>query len=415
MLCLVIFILSLCGCQKISTNNQPEVPVEKVTIKMTHCWSEKEVIEQIVANYENENPAVKIEIEYLPVEQYLTTLINQSAAGELPDVFLGWPGSSMEWFYNNNLIEDLSKEAWVSRLEEKALKEATYKGKVGIIPLNKTFICIGYNKSIFQKIGLQIPKNYDDFYKLCNLLKANNVLPIALGSRDSSGYIYTSWLMAASEIYSYDQNYDDKLYAGTTKMNDEKWRTILRRQYEWIEEGFVNRNHLAVDRLSSGLDEFVNEDAAMFILGSWEIDNILERIDSSNQKFEMGFFPMPSTTDSGILVCASGEGLCVNANSANKEETIRFINYFAREDVNQLFNSKMNSFSTYTDVSTKLNPILSEISKFVDKQKTWGYVDAAWPRKIGDTFSKLFPEYLSDKIDENEFLDELDQLWSEER
>lgn len=97
----------------------------------------------------------------------------------------------MEWFYENNLVEDLSDEKWVHQIEETMIDEVSYEGKIRMFPLNKTFISFCYNKDIFEYFNIEIPKNYDDFIKICELLKEYNILPIALGSRDYSGYIYT--------------------------------------------------------------------------------------------------------------------------------------------------------------------------------------------------------------------------------
>lgn len=412
----IVFMLLflLCGCgletEKDEKQTQEISNQETTYLTLAHCWTQQEAITRIVAEYNNCHDNIQINVEYIPVEQYVTTLKNRSTAGELPDIYMGWPGSSMEWFYQNKLAEDLSSEEWVERLDVTTREDATYEGSVRMLPLNKTFICIGYNKELFKQLGCDLPNNYDEFLQNCEKLKENGILPIALGSRDSSGYIYPSWMMAVSEIYAFDPEYNEKLYAGTEMMG-EKWESILSRQYDWIQKGYVDTNHLAIDRMSDSLDLFIKEKAGMFILGSWELDNIMERMAAENSTVEMGFFPMPSSIDQGILLLASGEGLCVSATSVKSEQALDVLRYFAEKEPNQLFQSAMNSFSTLDDLELEYNAILDEINIYVDERTTWGYPDASWPRIIGDKYSELFPKYLAGKITAKEFMEQMENLW----
>ena len=412
----VLLILTfLCGCGNASKKNSQRHDIdqqETVTITLTHCWSQQEIIDQIADKYNSTHDSIHVEVEYIPVEQYVTTLKNRSAAGNLSEIYMGWPGSSMEWFYKNGLTFDLTDEEWVKRLDADTEADVTYENTIRMLPLNKTFICIGYNKEIFDRYECEIPQNYDEFLDICETLKINGILPMAIGSRDASGYIYPSWMMAVSEIYAYDPDYNQKLYSGTELMG-ERWETILKRQYEWVQKGYVDENHLAIDRMSDSLDLFVNGEAGMFILGSWEIDSILERMKSAESMLNMGFFPMPSSQDAGTLLLASGEGLCVNAVSIKREQALEVLRYFTEKEPNQMFQTAMNSFTTFHDLGLEYSEILDEINVYVEGKDTWGYPDAPWPRIIGDKYSELFPKYLADKITADEFMREMEKLWKE--
>ena len=389
-------------------------PEEIVDLKFAHCWAQQDAVDRIIEEYNRSHADIQVDVEYIPVEQYVTTLKNRSAAGELPDIYMGWPGSSMEWFYRNQLAMDLSGEDWVSRLEEDARKDVTYEGTIRMLPMNKTFICIGYNKTLFDRLGCEPPDNYEDFVQICEKIRQTGILPIALGSRDSSGYIYPSWMMAVSEIYAYDRDYDQKLYDGTETMG-EKWNIVLSRQLDWLQKGYVAADHLTLDRMSDSLDLFAEGKAGMFILGSWEIDDVQKRIETKSRSteseaFPMGYFPMPSSQDSGILLYASGEGLCVNQQSSKKEQALEVLQYFTEEEPNRLFQNAMNSFSTFPDLNLEYT-ISKEINEYVTEKDTWGYPDAFWPRIIGDEYAKLFPQYLAGKITSAQFMERMDELW----
>lgn len=394
---------------------------EATTLKFAHCWAQQEEISHIIEAFNDSRKDIRVEAEYIPVEQYVTTLKNRSAAGELPDIYMGWPGSSMEWFYRNQLAMDLSGEDWVPRLEDEARRDAAYEGTVRMLPMNKTFICIGYNKTLFGRLDCNPPQNYNDFMEICEKIKEAGILPIALGSRDSSGYIYPSWMMAVSEIYAYDRDYDQKLYSRTESMG-ERWKIILSRQLDWLQKGYVAADHLTLDRMSDSLDLFAEGKAGMFLLGSWEINDILKRIEAKSasgeegafptEQFTMGYFPMPSSQDDGILLYASGEGLCINQQSAKKEQALEVLRYFTQKEPNRLFQKAMNSFSTFPDLNSD-DTVSEEISRYVEEKGTWGYPDAFWPRIIGDEYAKLFPQYLAGKISSDEFMKRMNELWSE--
>lgn len=414
-LAVVIGLILLCSCSSDVVGDIQPVDIpnsQTVKITLAHCWSQQDVILQIAERYNQTHDDVYVEVEYIPVEQYVTTLKNRSVAGKLPELYMGWPGSSMEWFYQNGLAMDLSAEAWVNGLDANTKADVTYDETIRMLPLNKTFICIGYNKDMFQRLGCEAPQNYADFLEICEKLKENGVLPLAIGSRDSSGYIYSSWMMAVSDIYSFDSTYNQKLYSGAENMG-KRWKQILDRQKQWIEEGYVHKDHLAIDRITEGLDTFASGEAGMFILGSWELDTVQHRMESAGAEWEIGFFPMPSATDPGILLLASGEGLCVNAGTIYKDQALDVIRFFTEKEQNQLFQTAMNSFSTFSSLDLEYDSALDQISVYVDGCKTWGYPDASWPRIIGDSFSEMFPRYLSGKISAEEFLTSMEVLWLE--
>lgn len=411
----VLWLVLLCGCKPdVLEGGRFEEIHNPQTVKITlaHCWSQQDVILQIAEMYNQTHDGVCVEVEYIPVEQYITTLKNRSAAGKLPELYMGWPGSSMEWFYQNNLALDLSDEEWVDYLDANTKADVTYDGTIRMLPLNKTFICIGYNKDLFIQFGCESPRNYEGFLNICETFKNNDILPLAIGSRDSSGYIYPSWMMAVSDIYAFDPDYNHKLYSGTEMMG-EQWTQILDRQKQWITEGYVDNDHLAIDRMTDGLDVFASGNAGMFILGSWELDTVLDRMESAQADWEIGFFPMPSETDSGILLLASGEGLCVNAGTINKEQALDVLQFFTETEQNQLFQTAMNSFTTFSNLELQYDNTLNQINTYVEGCVTWGYPDASWPRIIGDTFSELFPRYLSGKINAEEFMTDMEALWFE--
>ncbi|PQP91368.1 ABC transporter substrate-binding protein, partial [Paenibacillus sp. AR247] len=104
-------VLSACGGSKNSSDDGKTAAGggsssggsgDKVTIKMMHLWpdgsnsAQNKLAKQIISEYEQANPNVKIETEVLENEQYKNKLKVLSASNSLPDVGFTWAAGFLE-------------------------------------------------------------------------------------------------------------------------------------------------------------------------------------------------------------------------------------------------------------------------------------------------------------------------------
>ncbi|WP_019914793.1 extracellular solute-binding protein [Paenibacillus sp. HW567] len=316
-----------------------DAPAQKVTIKMMHLWpagssaQQNKLVSQIIDDYQKEHPNVTIKQEVLENEQYKNKLKVLSASNELPDVGITWAAGFMEPYVKGGLFAPLDDILGGEQLKDKFVAGTTeayaVDGKTYALPIELNISPIYYNKDIFAKYKLQVPTTYDEFKQVVKTLSDNGVAPIALGNKDrwtgSLWYMYLADRIAGSDTLKKATNgsgsFDDP---GLIKAAAEVQNLVDMNAFN---KGF---NGLSNDE---GKSEFMNEKAAMYLMGTWELPNFTTNPDIPQAfKDKVGFFKFP-TVDGGkgninSWVGGPGVGLFVAESSKVKEEAKAFVEYF---------------------------------------------------------------------------------------
>lgn len=316
-----------------------DTPAEKVTIKMMHLWpagssaQQNKLVGQIIDDYQKEHPNVTIKQEVLENEQYKNKLKVLSASNELPDIGITWAAGFMEPYVKGGLFAPLDDILGGTQLKDKFVAGTTeayaVDGKTYALPIELNISPIYYNKDIFAKYNLQVPTTYDEFKKVVKTLSDNGVAPIALGNKDrwtgSLWYMYLADRIAGSDTLKQATN-------GSGSFDDPGLIKAAAEVQSLVDMNAFNKgfNGLSNDE---GKSEFMNEKAAMYLMGTWELPNFTTNPDIPQEfKDKVGFFKFP-TVDGGkgninSWVGGPGVGLFVAESSKVKEEAKAFVEYF---------------------------------------------------------------------------------------
>ena len=140
--------------------------------------------EQVLAGRFEEQTGIHLDFQIVPSAQYYNVLTTKLQSGQGVDLFLGQAGvSDMTTTYNapTNAV-DLSNESWVKSLDPVVADQSTVNKKLygaevwDVVGAN--YWVMTYNKSIFTKYGLTVPKTFADFETVCATLLKNGVTPI---------------------------------------------------------------------------------------------------------------------------------------------------------------------------------------------------------------------------------------------
>ncbi len=349
-------------------NSSDDVTVEDVTIKFMYLWPEGSsrqqnmIVNEIIDAYQLANPHVKIVQEVLENEQYKTKLQVISASNELPDVGLTWPAGFMEPYVKGNRFTPLDdiltgglKDSFVAGTTE----AYAIGGKTYALPLELNIVPLYYNKAIFARYNLEVPETYEDFLKIVETLVENKVVPIALGNRDrwtgSLWYMYLADRLGGPEVLTNAIN-------RTGSFEDESLIKAAEEVQKLVDmNGFVRGfNGLSNDE---GKAEFLNENAAMYLMGSWELPNFTTN-DEIPKEFRdnVGYFKFPTISggkgDIDSWVGGPGVGLFVAENSPVKEEAKKFVKFFVESWGQEAVSRAGVTPATAVDTSTLQLPQL---------------------------------------------------------
>lgn len=311
-----------------------------VTIEFMHLWPEGispeqyKLVNTIVDEYEQEKGNVKIEMVVLENEQYKNQMTVLSASNDLPDVGLTWAAGYLEPFVKGNLFAELDDvlDGELSGLFVPGTTEAyAIDGKTYALPIELNIAPIYYNKAIFSQFNLSPPQTYEEFKTIVSTLAAGGVAPIALGNKDkwtgSMWYMYLADRIGGTEplkaALDRTGSFEVPMFLEAAKLAQE-----LVDMNAFI-KGF---NGLTNDE---GKTEFLNETAAMYLMGTWELPNYTTNPDVPEEfKNNVGFmkFPVIEGGDGHIdnWVGGPGVGLFVAENSPVKEEAKDFVQFFVK-------------------------------------------------------------------------------------
>src|SRR5690625_6273634 len=159
-----------------------------------HLWPEgsskqhNEIVSDIIVDFEEENPDVKIDLEVLSNEQYKDKLKVLSTSNELPDVGMTWAAGFLEPYVDGNkfaalddILEGDLNDLFVSGTTEAYAVEDTTYG----LPLELNIVSVYYNKTIFEENNVEVPETYEEFKEVVTTLKEGGVDIVELGDIDS--------------------------------------------------------------------------------------------------------------------------------------------------------------------------------------------------------------------------------------
>ena len=320
---------------------EPAAPAEKVTVNMMYHWPEGssaqqfKIVNQIIDSYQKANPNVTIATEVLENEQYKNKLKVLSASNSLPDVGITWAAGFLEPYVKGNrfaTLDDLLQGELNGKFVSGTTEAYAFDSKTYALPLELNIVPVYYNKAIFDQYSLQVPTTYDELKNVIKTLADNGVAPIALGNKDR--WTGSLWYMYLADRFGGPETLKNAINRSGT-FEDPALISAAKEIVELVNLNGFNKgfNGLSNDE---GKSEFMNEKAAMYMMGTWELPNYTTNPDIPQEfKDKIGFFKFP-TIEGGLgniesWVGGPGVGLFVAEDSKVKDEAKKFVQYFVQQ------------------------------------------------------------------------------------
>ncbi|SEK46125.1 extracellular solute-binding protein [Paenibacillus sp. OK003] len=388
----LILAVFLSGCSNSGSDGEGEASGSgsdgKVTLKFMHLWpagssaQQNKLVNEIIKQYQTDHPNVTIKQEVLENEQYKNKLKILSASNELPDVGVTWAAGFLEPYVKGNLfapLDDLLSGSLEGKFIAGTTEAYAVDGKTYALPIELNISPIYYNKDIFSKYNLQPPATYDEFLNVVKTLTDNGVVPIALGNKDrwtgSLWYMYLANRLGGDAL--------EKAINGTGKFDDPALIQAAAEVQKLVDMNAFNKGYNGLSN-DEGKSEFMNEKAAMYLMGTWELPNYTTNPDVPQEfKDKIGFFKFPTMdggkSDINSWVGGPGVGLFVAQNSKVKDEAQKFVQYFVEKwgdssvteagviPATKVDTAEVKLPQLYTDLLNELNQA-SSLTLFADVQ-----------------------------------------------
>jgi len=177
--------LSLLAC----TAAVADTEITVLTVELDDGPAQKEYYAEIAKRFEEANPGVTVNLEYLSNEAYKTKLPTLLQSDARPDAFYSWSGLTLseqaEAGFTRD-ISDLVDQDLLATIPEGTLDAFRVDGKLVGLPLYVSDVLFWVNTRLTEQAGVdhQAIETWDDFLDAVRTLKAADITPIIAGGQD---------------------------------------------------------------------------------------------------------------------------------------------------------------------------------------------------------------------------------------
>lgn len=261
--------------------------------------NEQKVVQAAAAAYNSLGKAGKVHLDFFENDPYKQKLQVAMGAKNPPDIFFGWGGGILKSYVDAGDVYDLTPDlnadpAWKNKFFPSVLSNAAFNGKFyGIPNAGMQTELFFYNKDIFSKYKLNPPATWSELLNVINVLKSNNVIPIALAGGSQWPYLmYAEFLVdriGGSDVFQ-------AVFAGQSNA--------------WSDPAFIKANTMIQDLVKMGAfgtsytstNADSNQDAAlvytgkagMMLQGNWNYSVVQTNSPDFITGGKLGWFPFPA-------------------------------------------------------------------------------------------------------------------------
>ncbi len=362
---LLLVVLIVSGCAGESGGDSTGDSGDKTKISFIHWRGEdKAVLDEIIADFEEANPDITVEMNIYPSDQYQGTAQRMLADGATGDVFTSFPGAQFESIQSAGLFEDLSGEEFVSNFDENLISVGQKDGKQFAIPYQLVFNMPVYNKGMFEELGLEVPKSWTEFQEMADTLLENDITPIAFPGADIGPNQFMNSMMMNNAP---DEEVFAKLQNGEESLTNEWWVSTLEDFKLLADKGYIQKNALGTNA-DAAMAMVANEEAAMLATGSYHMASLLKL----NPDLQLDLLAPITVEESEAVyegINTATFMLAVNSKSEKKEQAKKFIDFLSQPETASKYANETGQHLTVTDVNYE-SEALKNTAYWIDEKKT---------------------------------------------
>ncbi|KRE53614.1 ABC transporter substrate-binding protein [Paenibacillus sp. Soil522] len=350
-LMLAFGVLSACGSannegtanEGSGSKNEAGGKAEDVTLNVMHFMIEKpkvEAFEKMTEAYTAKNPNIKFNIEIVASDKYNDALKMKIAGGDVPDIMFGRPNTMID-FLESGVFMDITGESFAKKINKAYLPNVSYKDRVYGLPLDLMTNGVIYNKDLFAQAGVEVPTTWTEFVAASEKLKKSGITPIAGAFQQGVSFISYLYPDIFGSTLKRNPGFPAQLISGEKKWSDlPDIRGLLDRVSTMMP--YLNEDYRDIDYEKS-LQYFATGKAAMTVIGSFAIGTIRQYNPEGN--FGVFTFPAYDNPEDNVMTHGTDNTFLPAANSKNKEEMLKFFDFMASDEGEQIWADGVQTIS----------------------------------------------------------------------
>lgn len=371
---MLIFLIGLTGC-----GNHSENPSENtLTLLIKKSDIEKVYIQRMIQLYE-EKTGGKVEQIVIPDVDFEEESAKRIQRGEVPDLFLHFNNSSLNYFHVSENFYYMNNEKWIDELTDGARVYCLdSEGNILGLPFWESSVsgCY-YNKKLLNELGLKPAATQAEFDALCQALKSIGYTPMYWAANGCNwmfqfglGPIFADNLELLEQL-----NQNQITYADIPEVVQ---------MVEWLDnankKGWFNHDYADTDwdAIAPAMEK--GDAVCVFIWDTWFSTDFQENDLYLSEDFAL----MPvfmNTADRGTYEGGNMNMLMVNKNSERLELALDFLSFCANaENYNVAFDGvfTVNCFKGQT-TNIQSSMVTDAMVSIQENQRP----SVVWPKIIG--------------------------------
>lgn len=373
-----------------------------------------EFIDWALEKFGTEHPDIELNVVSNEQSSYKTKLQTAMASGNPPDVFYTLPGGYLKAFVDSGQVykldDELEKDGWGDSFMPAAMSAVTFDDSTYAVPIDLDAAVLWYNKKLFADKGWEVPTTHDEFITLCQTIKDDGIVPLALGNKDS--WPATFWfqyyllrLKGAGVMDAFVKGEADATFLPEGTEAGQMLQDLSTK--EFFPQGANGMTDAEANIL------FMNGQAAMVLMGTWQIGMSAD----AGEGFELGFFPFPTIEgaqgDPKDAIAGVAASFAMSQSTADNEAGLTFLRFITSEEVLQKYVEIRKTMVTLTGATTAelAGPVLADVvANVIEAAPSLdAFYDTAMAPKTMDTYygqvqglveGSITPEAAATAIDE---------------
>ena len=313
----------------------------RITLRMGDCHPDRNggvgsVLERINAEFKALHPNVDFEVESLQDQPWQEKARIYATANQLPDVFKWWSFPNMiNPFVNARHLERLNKADFARfNYLPGALESCEVNGALYGVPASGDMWVIYVNKAVFQRAGVPLPSTWEEVITSVPIFRAQNITPLVTNGLEGwpLSIFFDNILQRINGDYNRNYNAIDRVSG--VRFTDQDFVQAARYIQTMISAGVFNTN-LTTSDYGDAQNQFVQERAAMYMMGSWEMGMATNPGFSQSFRSNLDVIKFPTIqTGRGTVdepMVWFGGNFVVSANSRNKTLALDYIKFLAEK------------------------------------------------------------------------------------
>ena len=358
-------LLSFLACSDSDGPGPAHAPRTLLTVFEGQSTSDPGIEDLINALVAKTLPDIELRWEVMGWGENFEALIHAKfASGEVPDIMIGKAQDVATYYPSGNLAP--LKGELLHTVEPEALPSVTLDGEAYGLPYNTFYQGVLYDKALFRREGLSVPKTPAQMRELVARLKAKGIVPFAANLLENwyVGNIFMQF--AIGELLGRSRDWGARFRSGRVSFATSQ---ELAQCFSQVNLIFDNTWSDATAIDSTECDQrFSQGKAAMYVTGSWTLHNVT----AVDKHPDLGIFPFPNTTGDARLIFEPNITFMKSSKTENPEAVDRVLKViFENTDLASRI-SEFTKTSSLLTVNVPEEPLL--IQDDLDRYRKQGRV-----------------------------------------